>query len=113
PREERRCRLCIRRIRMEGRVSVVPLYAAAAIAEGVLWLVRLEPAGSSDAVLLRVDLGAREVRAWRLGLPAPPTALAVVGDTLVLAADRDLWVAEAPPAAAGAGCPVVGLRSRS
>jgi hypothetical protein len=105
-REKRRCRLCIRRIEIDGRVSVVPLYAAAAMAEGVLWLVRLDPPGSSTAVLLRADVGAREVRAWRLALPGPPTALAVVGDTLVLAADRDLWAVPAPTAAAGAACPL-------
>jgi hypothetical protein len=66
------------------------------MAEGVLWLVRLEPPGSSNAVLLRADVEARQVRAWRLVLPGPPTALAVAGDTLVLAADRDLWTVPAP-----------------
>ncbi|MGH7544404.1 MAG: hypothetical protein ACREK7_10760, partial [Gemmatimonadota bacterium] len=105
-REGRRCRLCIRRIEIHGRVSVDPLYAAAAMAEGVLWLVRLDPPGSSNAVLLRADVEARQVRAWRLALPGPPTALAVVGDTLVLAADRDLWAVPAPAAAAGAACPL-------
>ncbi|HET6342627.1 MAG TPA: hypothetical protein VFG78_10655, partial [Gemmatimonadota bacterium] len=95
-REGRRCRLCIRRIEIDGRVSVVPLYAAAAMAEGVLWLVRLDPPGSSNAVLLRADVEARQVRAWRLALPGPPTALGVAGDTLLLAADRDLWTAPAP-----------------
>jgi hypothetical protein len=95
-REKRRCRLCIRRIEIEGRVSVSSLYPAAAMAEGVLWLVRLEPPGSSNAVLLRADVEARQVRAWRLVLPGPPTALAVAGDTLVVAADRDLWTVPAP-----------------
>jgi len=105
-REGRRCRLCIRRIEIEGQVSVVSLYAAAALTRGVLWLVRLDPPGSSNAVLLRADVEAREVRAWRLVLPGPPTALAVVGDTLLLAADRDLWLAPAPTAAAGSACPL-------
>jgi hypothetical protein len=105
-RERRRCRLCIRRIEIQGRVAVVPLYAAAALAEDVLWLVRLDPPGSSNALLLRADLGAREVRAWRLALTDPPTALAVVGDTLLLAADRDLWLAAAPTTGTGTACAV-------
>jgi hypothetical protein len=116
-REERhevpRCRLCIRRIQITGRVSIVRLYAAAALAEGILWLVRLEPPGSSSGVLLRADVEGREVRAWRLVLPAPPTALAIVGDTLLLAADRDLWVLPEPTAGAGTACSVVGPGSRS
>lgn len=112
-REERPCRLCIRRVAIRGLVTVVPLYAAAAIAEGVLWLVRLDPPGSPHGVLLRADLEAVEVRGWRFTLPSPPTALAVVGDTLVLAADHDVWVAQVPAAAAGAACPVVGSRRRS
>ena len=105
-REGRRCRLCIRRIEIQGKLSVVPLYAAAALARGFLWLVRLDPPGSSNAVLLRADVEAREVRAWRLVLPGPPTALAVVGDTLLLAADRDLWHAPAPTTATGTACPL-------
>ena len=99
-REGRHCRLCIRRIEIDGRVSVVPVYPAAAMAEGVLWLVRLDPPGSSNAVLLKADVEAREVRAWRLAVPGPPTALAVAGDTLLLAADRDLWASPAPTAGA-------------
>lgn len=105
-RDSDRCRLCVRRIRIEGRVSIVPLYAAAALTGGVLWLVRMDPPGSASSVLLRADLAAREVRAWRLGVPGPPTALAVARDSLVVAADRDLWLAPVPPAAAGAICPL-------
>ena len=95
------------------KVYLLETEGAAALAEGVLWLVRLEPPGSSNVTLLRADLEARLVSAWRLGLPAPPTALAAIGDTLALAADRDLWVLPAPSSSVGGPCSVVGFRSRS
>lgn len=105
-REGDNCRLCVRRIRIEGRVSIIPLYTAAALTGDVLWLVRMDPPGSASAVLLRADLAAREVRAWRLGVPGPPTAIAVARDSLVVAADRDLWITPAPQPGAGAICPL-------
>jgi hypothetical protein len=93
-------------VEVSARVTVVPLYAGAAVEDGVFWILRLDPAGGVRAALLRVAPGGPEVRAWRLTFPATPGALAMWRDSLAIAAGPDLWRFPVPEPASGAACEV-------
>lgn len=112
-RESGACPGCVRRVELGGRVTVVPLYAGAAAGDDAFWILRLDPPGGPGAVLLHVAVDRPAVRAWRLALPASPTALAVWRDSLAVAAGRHLWRLAPPDPGAGAECPVVGPEGRS
>jgi hypothetical protein len=90
-REVQACSACIRRVEMRARVTFVPLYAGAAVDDGVFWILRLDPAGGSRAALLRVAPEMAEIRAWRVAFPTRPGALAVWRDSLAIAAGLQLW----------------------
>ncbi len=107
-RDSRPCPGCTRRVEVSARVTVVPLYAGAAVEKDVLWILRLDPAGGTRAALLRVALDASEVRAWRLAFPATPGALGVWRDSLAIAAGPDLWRFPLPEPGSGAACEVAG-----
>ncbi len=107
------CPDCTRLVKVRGRVSFVPLYAGAAVEDGVFWILRLDPAGATRAALLRVAVDVPVVRAWRLVFPIIPGALAVWRDSLAIAAGPDLWRLALPEPASGARCSVVGPDRRS
>ncbi len=98
------CPGCARRVELRGRDTVVPLYAGAAVEDGVFWILRLDPAGAARAALLRVAAHAPEVRAWRLAFPTTPGALAVWRDSLAIAAGPDLWRMPLPRPESGIRC---------
>jgi hypothetical protein len=107
-RTPRSCPTCTEHREIETSQEIRRLYADAAIGAGALWILRLDPPGSSAAVLLRVGLErpqGPEVRAWRLGgLPESPSAIALQADGIRVAAGRHLYLYSMPGSANGALC---------
>ncbi|HUP20754.1 MAG TPA: hypothetical protein VM778_12500, partial [Gemmatimonadota bacterium] len=107
-RTPRACPTCTEHNEIETSQEIRRLYADAAYGAGALWVLRLDPPGSSAAVLLRLGLEqpqGPEVRAWRLGgLSEPPSAIAVQADGVRVAAGRHLYLYSMPEPAKGGLC---------
>src|SRR5688572_8925984 len=109
-RDEHPCRTCTQHREIETRQEVRRLYADAARGPGALWILRLDPPGSSEAILYRYCLrdDQPEARSWRMtGMQRPPRAMAIWKDRIVVADEGHLNFYDVPRAEEGGFCQVI------
>jgi hypothetical protein len=106
--EERACPTCTTRRQVSARQEIRRLYADAAVENGTLWVLRLNPPGGSKGTLYgysREPTETSNVRSWSVdGFDSPVRAMAIWRDQVVAADDRALHSFDLPRNDGGAVC---------